>query len=349
MQPPQTTDAPAAPGLDDGSPTTVMAPVPGPPASELAQGASAAPGPEQPSLPAGVEPTPEGSLGFAERARARRRLRFLRRARELGYRDLGGLVFDLHRFGRERDDLIAAKVHTLAVMDQELRGLEALLGERQPVTVLHEPGIVACPRCAAIHGTETNYCPNCGLPTGGRADMPMAVPGTGAGTVTEPVAGGAPPAAMSAPQPLPGVATPPAREPAISPEAAAEPVAAREPVAAAEPVAAREPVAAPEPAEAAGPAAAPRPAAAPEPASAEAVEPPTESFSTTPAHPVPGAAPRDDAAAPVGPADDEFAAGEIAADAPGRSVWRAPSPVPDSGAGPRPVRGASSDDRPLQR
>ena len=39
-----------------------------------------------------------------------RRACFLRQARELAYRDLGGLVFDLHRFGGRNDELVIAKL-----------------------------------------------------------------------------------------------------------------------------------------------------------------------------------------------------------------------------------------------
>ena len=38
----------------------------------------------------------------------RRRLRFLRKARELAYRDLGGLVFEMHRLG-QRNDLLGGQ------------------------------------------------------------------------------------------------------------------------------------------------------------------------------------------------------------------------------------------------
>ena len=48
--------------------------------------------------------------GFRERGRMRRRLRYLREIRELGYRDLGGLVFDQHRFGRPNEALVQGKV-----------------------------------------------------------------------------------------------------------------------------------------------------------------------------------------------------------------------------------------------
>src|SRR6202011_1696460 len=81
--------------------------------------------------------------GFGARGRMRRRARFLRKARELAYRDLGGLVFNLHRFGQRNDPLVIAKLGTLSRVDRELRTLESALGERQPVTVLREAGITA--------------------------------------------------------------------------------------------------------------------------------------------------------------------------------------------------------------
>src|SRR5271154_903710 len=103
----------------------------------------------------------------------RRRARFLRRARELAYRDLGGLVFNLHRFGQRNDALVLAKLTTLGHIDTELRALEGALEERRPVTVLREAGITACPRCAAIHSSEDSFCPNCGLSMSRQADVPI--------------------------------------------------------------------------------------------------------------------------------------------------------------------------------
>ncbi len=67
-----------------------------------------------------------------------------------------------------------AKLNTLGLIDGELRTLEAALHERRSVTVLREAGITACPRCAAIHGSEDRYCPNCGLPMSRHADLPIA-------------------------------------------------------------------------------------------------------------------------------------------------------------------------------
>ena len=122
-----------------------------------------------------AQPEPElQPAGFQYRGRARRRARFLRKARELAYRDLGGLVFNLHRFGARNDALVLAKLTTLAQIDAELRAIEGALGERRPITVLREAGITACARCAAIHGSEDSFCPNCGLSLGRHADLPIA-------------------------------------------------------------------------------------------------------------------------------------------------------------------------------
>src|SRR6202451_1634365 len=85
--------------------------------------------------------TPSESPGFQSRGRARRRARFLRKARELAYRDLGGLVFNLHRFGQRNDALVLAKLSTLGQIDTELRTLEGALAAHQPVTVLRDAGI----------------------------------------------------------------------------------------------------------------------------------------------------------------------------------------------------------------
>jgi hypothetical protein len=99
---------------------------------------------------------------FRERTRMRRRLRYLRRLRELAFRDLGGLVFDLHRFGRDRSDLVAAKLEALATIDRELRALQDALADRREFTDLREAGIAACPRCGTLHDTDANFCPGCG-------------------------------------------------------------------------------------------------------------------------------------------------------------------------------------------
>jgi hypothetical protein len=141
-----------------------------------------APATSPPEVPAGAEPPAGMELppaqprppGFRERGRMRRRVRFLRKARELAYRDLGGLVFEMQRLGERNDELVAAKLGVLARFDTELHALERALDERRPVTVLREAGIAACPRCAAIHGSDDRFCPMCGMPMGRPAESPIA-------------------------------------------------------------------------------------------------------------------------------------------------------------------------------
>ncbi len=196
-------------------------PVPGSPATAVhqqAQGAAGSPPanaetPASAETPAGVEtPAPPADPGFLERGGLRRRLRFLRKTRELAYRDLGGLVFEMHRLGQERKDLLDGKLATLARIDTELRAIEDALHERRGVTVLREAGVTACPRCAAIHGSEDHFCPNCGFSMG-RAERPIA---------TNPVAT---PVATPAPAPTPA-AKPPTATPAPAKPLTATPPAA---------------------------------------------------------------------------------------------------------------------------
>jgi hypothetical protein len=48
------------------------------------------------------------------------------------------------------------------------------LRDHRPVTVLREVGIAACPRCAAIHGSDDRFCPGCGLAFDAGADRPIS-------------------------------------------------------------------------------------------------------------------------------------------------------------------------------
>ena len=137
-----------------------------PQVTEGATGTDVQPTEVRPAVPAGAEPADPAAPpqpSFRNRGRLRRRLRFLRRVRELGFRDLGGLVFDQHKFGRPNVDLVRGKVAALATVDSELRALEEALGERRDITELREPGISACPRCGTLHGSDARFCPSCGL------------------------------------------------------------------------------------------------------------------------------------------------------------------------------------------
>jgi hypothetical protein len=153
--------------------------------------------------------------GFGSRGRVRRRARFLRKARELAYRDLGGLVFSLHHFGQRNDELVLAKLSTLSRIDAELRALESSLSERQPVTVLREAGITACPRCAAIHSGEDRFCPSCGLPLSRNVDLPIGAAPAAAARAVDP-ATSVMPAATPSTAPAPGTAMPTTPDPATA-------------------------------------------------------------------------------------------------------------------------------------
>ena len=98
-------------------------------------------------------------------------MRYLRRVRELGFRDLGGLVFDLHRFARRNDDLVLGKLAALDAVDRELRAIERVLDERRDIIELREPGVAACPRCGALHGSDARFCPQCGTQFSGPLAM----------------------------------------------------------------------------------------------------------------------------------------------------------------------------------
>jgi len=214
-----------------------------------------------------VAGVPADDAGFGSRGRMRRRVRFLRKARELAYRDLGGLVFNLHRFGQRNDALVLAKLGNLAHIDNELRTLENALGERQPITVLREAGITACPRCAAIHSSEDRFCPHCGLSMGRHADLPIA------GAAAAPTGQAAPePAVAVATTPAPAQAQPAAQAPAPAP-AQAQPVA-------------QAPAPAPAPAPVQAPTATPAPARPPATAPVEGE--PAGAPAAAPSAPAPG-------------------------------------------------------------
>jgi len=124
----------------------------------------------QENEPIGASPAAPAP-SFKDRSRLRRRLRFLRRTRELGFRDVGGLIFDMRRFARNRPDLLDAKLDALLAVDHELRALERILDDRRSIHELREPGISACPRCGALHSSDSNFCPQCGLQISGPRAM----------------------------------------------------------------------------------------------------------------------------------------------------------------------------------
>lgn len=181
---PAAPDAPVLAGPFEASETAPEAPSETPPAHHL---------------PADVDPGQAvvPATNWRHRGQMRRRLRFLRRAREIALRDLGGLMLDLHRFERERPDLVTAKLDALSALDRERRALEAALGDRREIDLLRIPGLATCPTCGTLHPSDAHYCSNCGTPLSPGAGAPAAlngpspsepetVPGAAAATVDAP-------------------------------------------------------------------------------------------------------------------------------------------------------------------
>jgi hypothetical protein len=107
------------------------------------------------------------ATSFLERAVLRRRIRFLRRRRELALHDLGGFVYETHRLGERRPELTTAKLDDVDAIDGELATLERALGLGEELIVLHEPGISSCIHCSTIHDSAARFCPGCGRPRSG--------------------------------------------------------------------------------------------------------------------------------------------------------------------------------------
>jgi ribosomal protein L40E len=46
-----------------------------------------------------------------------------------------------------------------------------VLDERRDIIELREPGVAACPRCGALHGSDARFCPQCGTQFSGPLAM----------------------------------------------------------------------------------------------------------------------------------------------------------------------------------
>ena len=221
------TAADAAPAGEEPQ-TEVLPPPPPlvvPPEVGTIQGVAPAPAAGEGEAATVVEQQPaDARPKFRERTRLRRRMRELRRLREISFRDLGGLTFDLRRFGRERPDLVAEKLEALQRIDAELRSIETALDARRPLTELREPGIAACPRCGTLHGTDANFCPGCGTPLRG-----SVVHEAGPLRVTPVGAEGPPPVGQPPIPSQPPAGAPPLGQPPVGQAPAGEPPTEQQP------------------------------------------------------------------------------------------------------------------------
>jgi len=133
----------------------------------------------QPDGPAGLDPA-EAELRppAGRRSRLRRRLRYLRRARELMLRDLGGLVYEIHRTGggdmASHAPVVTGKVERIRQLDGESVALETALGAPRGETVVFQPGIGGtCVVCGEIYASSAHFCSECGTSTT-QTQLPLA-------------------------------------------------------------------------------------------------------------------------------------------------------------------------------
>src|SRR6201991_4589077 len=123
-------------------------------------------------LPAGLDPDELNDVPptSARRGKLRRRVAFLRAARELLLRDLGGFIYELHRTAHDLEApahrrLRETKLARLGRVDTELHGLELLLDDVRRQVLVREPGVSGeCPQCGELFSSYARFCSQCGLP-----------------------------------------------------------------------------------------------------------------------------------------------------------------------------------------
>ena len=92
----------------------------------------------------------------------RRERRLVHRAREEKLRDLGGLMLEMYRRDRFREDLLAERCNELLGLDARVRELDEMLAAAR-----HSIPAGRC-ECGAPVPWGSHFCPNCGRPAGER-------------------------------------------------------------------------------------------------------------------------------------------------------------------------------------
>jgi hypothetical protein len=124
-------------------------------------------------VPAGIERGADAvaPTGSRERGRMRRRLRELRRLREAQLLELGALVLEAHKHGRDDSPVIKTKAAEAAATDAEARAVADALGTDAGLDTIVSAGIAGpCPTCGTLASTAWRFCSTCGTPLDGRPD-----------------------------------------------------------------------------------------------------------------------------------------------------------------------------------
>lgn len=123
-------------------------------------------------IPAGIE---RGEItpptGSRERGRLRRRLREVRRLREALLLELGALVMEAHRHGRDESPVIKRKAADAAGVDAEARAIAEALETDSGLDTIVAAGIAGpCPTCGTLTSTAARFCSTCGTALDGRPE-----------------------------------------------------------------------------------------------------------------------------------------------------------------------------------
>jgi hypothetical protein len=136
-------------------------------------------------VPAGIERGADAvaPTGSRERGRMRRRLRELRRLREAQLLELGALVMEAHKHGRDDSPVVKTKAAEAAATDAEARAVADALDADAGLETIVSAGIAGpCPTCGTLASTAWRFCSTCGTPLDGR---PNATPRTDAPAAPE--------------------------------------------------------------------------------------------------------------------------------------------------------------------
>jgi hypothetical protein len=153
-------------------------------------------------------------------------------------RDLGGLVYEIHRTGgadmTSHAPIVTGKVDRIRQVDAESVALETALGAPRGETVVFQPGIGGtCVVCGELYPSDARFCAHCGqstteppvTETGAAADPPVDPRGTL--NLFAPLE-----AERPAPAEEPAAVEMPAEQPTVAATTPEEPTAAEEPAAA---------------------------------------------------------------------------------------------------------------------
>jgi hypothetical protein len=124
-------------------------------------------------VPAGIDRGADAvaPTGSRERGRMRRRLRELRGLREAQLLELGALVLEAHKHGRDDSPVIKSKAAEAAATDAEARAVADALDADAGLDTIVTAGIAGpCPTCGTLTSTAWRFCSTCGTPLDGRPD-----------------------------------------------------------------------------------------------------------------------------------------------------------------------------------